>query len=193
MCGENWRMATGCGSDRGSPPRVRGKPRGGQTVTATPGITPACAGKTRGRGLSPPPYWDHPRVCGENVKPEFRSYDAPGSPPRVRGKRRRTGRGFGGAGITPACAGKTKGLSAFLLLIWDHPRVCGENSSSGRMISVTRGSPPRVRGKPALHQFPHARYGITPACAGKTGCGRMSRVRGAGSPPRVRGKQNYRG
>ena len=32
-------------------------------------------------------------------------------------------------GITPACAGKTGQASDAFKRAWDHPRVCGENTS----------------------------------------------------------------
>ena len=28
-------------------------------------------------------------------------------------------------GITPACAGKTNRVTAKLVIVWDHPRMCG--------------------------------------------------------------------
>ena len=30
--------------------------------------------------------------------------------------------------ITPACAGKSLRLYSFMVMPWDHPRVCGEKS-----------------------------------------------------------------
>ena len=114
----------------------------------------------------------------------------------------------GNIGITPACAGKTDHDPTKVKAERDHPRVCGENESMAYWESYEEGSPPRVRGKPQEHNRACNRIGITPACAGKTGCvadeGRHGwdhpRVCGenarfsasscwsAGSPPRVRGK-----
>ena len=87
--------------------------------------------------------------------------------------------------------------------------MCGENILSGRMISVIRGSPPRVRGKQTFANEEYFVLRITPACAGKTpfdgahfdGVQDHPRVcgenvdpvhtvpRAVGSPPRVRGKR----
>ena len=115
--------------------------------------------------------------------------------------------------ITPADAGKTLWEKPGLRLLWDHPRVCGENTVFMRCTVPTVGSPPRMRGKP--HQYAAALgvAGITPAGAGKTRsrerhcnsprdhprrCGE-NRLRGCGllcilgSPPRMRGKQRHRG
>ena len=111
-------------------------------------------------------------------------------------------------GITPAYAGKSCPPQAPTFTRQDHPRVCGEKSTSSGLYHVLLGSPPRVRGK--AFGFPRLipGLGITPACAGKSpfpGCGRWHpgdhpRVceekhlsgttdnRPHGSPPRMRGK-----
>ena len=49
-----------------------------------------------------------------------------------------------------------------------HPRVCGENASSGKSQLTKKGSSPRVRGKPGKRSFNGGRCGLIPACAGKT-------------------------
>ena len=151
----------------------------------------------------------HPRVCGENVRPLRKLFRQVGSPPRVRGKRRRGTVCQRGAGLTPACAGKT---SSFLMHIhWTqaHPRVCGENALVRHAGLPCRGSPPRVRGKPSQPGSKTQTPRLTPACAGKTKqskthyvggwahprvCGENAGFslgfrRSYGSPPRVRGKR----
>ena len=90
-----------------------------------------------------------------------------------------------------------------------HPRVCGENASSGKSQLTKKGSSPRVRGKPGKRSFNGGRCGLIPACAGKTqrSTSSNSRLRahprvcgenllpfspakeGPGSSPRVRGKR----
>ena len=66
VCGEN-PMRSACAAwPWGSSPRVRGKPSGHRHCHRSPGLIPACAGKTAswaspGRGTRA-----HPRVCGEN-------------------------------------------------------------------------------------------------------------------------------
>ena len=131
-----------------------------------------------------------------------------GSPPRVRGKPSDGMVPLLIAGITPACAGKTQFPPFVQGLLWDHPRVCGENNRSRNSAKTGAGSPPRVRGKPAALAKGIKDIGITPACAGKTSatssisastwdhprvCGEnRSRTSTSevmmGSPPRVRGK-----
>ena len=111
-------------------------------------------------------------------------------------------------GITPACAGKRDANGNPCDCGRDHPRVCGEKFFCRSLAAVTRGSPPRVRGKVLPRLLFLACIGITPACAGKRGHGRQSGrsagdhprvcgektiehlhcLHGQGSPPRVRGK-----
>ena len=153
----------------------------------------------------------------------------PGSPPRVRGKGIFATLALRVMGITPACAGKSYTRTCYAYNVrdhprvcgekplWtgshgsctgDHPRVCGEKQASRLKQCICRGSPPRVRGK--VYQDVRGRLdeGITPACAGKSGCHRGRRRCGRdhprvcgekryaivktppdkGSPPRVRGK-----
>ena len=110
--------------------------------------------------------------------------------------------------ITPACTGKTEVHAVTMPHDGDHPRVCGENYVKIHHLLDVVGSPPRVRGKPAVPFPTLPAERITPACAGKTlrgfktldilkdhprVCGenvrghQAHRCRG-GSPPRVRGK-----
>ena len=70
--------------------------------------------------------------------------------------------------ITPACAGKTGGAAYGFNLWQDHPRVCGENTLKQGFGDHVIGSPPRVRGKPAIFTIGSVYVRITPACAGKT-------------------------
>ena len=110
--------------------------------------------------------------------------------------------------ITPARAGKTNRSRCSPARREDHPRACGENSTTRRDKSSGIGSPPRVRGKPDNTEVRLTGVRITPARAGKTStttplyllstdhpraCGEnMSTafllVHKLGSSPRVRGK-----
>ena len=114
--------------------------------------------------------------------------------------------GVATAGITPACAGKTKVPQAFLPLPEDHPRVCGKDVANGDLNVTTQGSPPRVRERPIHDVVFFGACRITPACAGKTSinksicsfikdhprvCGKDFNISNfsnviQGSPPRVR-------
>ena len=132
-------------------------------------ITPAYAGKrSRPRRLRAPAR-DHPRVCGEKAATASTATRASGSPPRMRGKAAIRLKYEKADRITPAYAGKSVVRLWLLLLLWDHPRVCGEKHIGGRATSGKLGSPPRMRGKEAARDLDKARRWITPAYAGKRG------------------------
>ena len=193
---------------RGSPPRVRGKPRSGVLAGRLQRITPARAGKTLFDPQADNIPEDHPRACGENTAFANWAKANGGSPPRVRGKLSSPSQAGLGPRITPARAGKTR--THFLPIIPppDHPRACGENSPLAASRIARYGSPPRVRGKQLSQTRRKSKKRITPARAGKTpdiagfkntlwdhprACGenvpalRVVQV-ADGSPPRVRGK-----
>ena len=127
VCGENKFLEEAVSAAKGSPPRVRGKPPVSCSCIMTTRITPACAGKTTQCTEGITVRKDHPRVCGENGTPPIREPALKGSPPRVRGKLRKSVLKRKIVGITPACAGKTTDVALRGWLSGDHPRVCGEN------------------------------------------------------------------
>ena len=151
----------------GSPPRVRGKVHRAEVRPSFLGITPACAGKSQGIENGQVPPQDHPRVCGEKSGNRKRASPAAGSPPRVRGKDRPESHRPQTAGITPACAGKSRLLFPVHRFPWDHPRVCGEKKNGPKSWDMKKGSPPRVRGKAVSFIVVSSKGRITPACAGK--------------------------
>ena len=150
-----------------------------------------------------------PRICGEKQRRAMGSSSERGTPPRARGKGSGRSRGLHRPGITPARAGKRAMKQTPSLLVWDHPRTCGEKDTSASTISATTGSPPHVRGKAVPARLFPCKKGITPARAGKSGvvphapaqpadhpraCGEKGKIgvlidRPKGSPPRVRGKE----
>ena len=111
-CGENKPLRPHRLSNRGSPPRMRGKRRPSLPASNLTGITPAHAGKTIHSFMCFPFSWDHPRACGENMRSAHAFLMKPGSPPRMRGKRRAADRQARSRGITPAHAGKTIGYGS---------------------------------------------------------------------------------
>ena len=168
MCGKNgYRQLTVKGRS-GSPPRVREKPQDIRTAINTLGITPACAGKTPLIKVLRTKSWDHPRVCGKNLKRSGMRKFQTGSPPRVREKLECIVLTPLKVRITPACAGKTLTRKAFFRELWDHPRVCGKNFDLVTLSNSNTGSPPRVREKPRDGLLSVSKTRITPACAGKT-------------------------
>ena len=187
VCGENDRERILCEPHIGSPPRVRGKPRGRTLPVVQTRITPACAGKTAKGAAGSRFQADHPRVCGENSMASVPPICDAGSPPRVRGKHNCRDLLFLRPRITPACAGKTLAAHHIDCIHPDHPRVCGENLKSCKVPFVVHGSPPRVRGKLQFLSECHVLLRITPACAGKTFC-RAPRCFPRADHPRVCGE-----
>ena len=167
---------------------MRGKGVVDVLVSEPLGITPACAGKSLWSPLLLILAEDHPRVCGEKDLELYRIMTTKGSPPRVRGKAGAAGPCTGGAGITPACAGKSKHKWTVSNFRWDHPRVCGEKDLELYRIMTTKGSPPRVRGKAIHHQHRHSPGRITPAYAGKSSRAKMELSRNQ-DHPRVCGEK----
>ena len=172
----------------GSPPRGRGKVCSGRGFDANIGITPAWAGKS----LSRPPAgglgWDHPRVGGEKHHPTPSNAVLRGSPPRGRGKVPPALTLFPGHGITPAWAGKSDTMRAMHRMQKDHPRVGGEKVFLIVMVSKTRGSPPRGRGKALAENALRQHFRITPAWAGKRNV-RNAGERHSEDHPRVGGEK----
>ena len=70
-------------------------------------------------------------------------------------------------GITPACAGRSIISFTGDKIVWDHPRVRGENTRSSIAAYASGGSPPRARGEAAHGTKSTEKIRITPACAGR--------------------------
>ena len=188
VCGENLISVADYAGKYGSSPRVRGKRAVAPKVRGPEGLIPACAGKTMFDTIRLLRCWAHPRVCGENARPLSRWSTTPGSSPRVRGKLGTIQDENAGAGLIPACAGKTAPGSGRSPARRAHPRVCGENAFFEGGSVLAGGSSPRVRGKRALRSSSVYTPGLIPACAGKTGETLQTVASQYGSSPRVRGK-----
>ena len=86
VCGEEERVNRCACWTEGSPPRMRGRAGGGNSVHGLFRITPACAGKSCFHLLFVESWEDHPRVCGEKAESSDTIISYTGSPPCVRGK-----------------------------------------------------------------------------------------------------------
>ena len=86
VCEEKWKLVMVLSPQIGSPPRMRGKVRGGIDGIRLERITPACAGKSPAHPAACPVHQDHPRACGEKCPPGKFFFMTVGSPPPVRGK-----------------------------------------------------------------------------------------------------------
>ena len=87
VCGENPQRLARDDYQRGTSPRMRGKPRLCTIADFRVGNIPAYAGKTRFRRCVSGRNPEHPRVCGENPATRRAGRTKPGTSPRMRGKR----------------------------------------------------------------------------------------------------------
>ena len=207
VCGEHMSDQTMRGPSGGSSPRMRGTQYSLVHDVFSLGIIPAYAGNTRNPNPRKRPPRDHPRVCGEHLPPVIMDAKRRGSSPRMRGTLTCGILLLLMMGIIPAYAGNTRIVSFRFRKIWDHPRVCGEHSSSLSFFSVVEGSSPRMRGTRHVGGESWSDGGIIPAYAGNTFprraprpsrrdhprvCGEHTRilktpVNNVGSSPRMRG------
>ena len=168
VCGEHLPTASVFHPLTGSSPRMRGTPGCGAAALRQGGIIPAYAGNTQRAAFGPLVVRDHPRVCGEHYW-RMTSPRAPrGSSPRMRGTHVGLPAKADPAGIIPAYAGNTDGSVTLIGGVGDHPRVCGEHTTSTSSKTKTSGSSPRMRGTPTLFDGSSENGGIIPAYAGNT-------------------------
>ncbi len=146
LCGEHAKAICDVTAGLGSPPLMRGTHHGIYAYTHGNGITPAYAGNTRRPKFSCRRDWDHPRLCGEHDCKNSCSGVSRGSPPLMRGTRSTPSNFCGLPGITPAYAGNTRYNNSQFIVLWDHPRLCGEHSTTGQGRFLFAGSPPLMRG-----------------------------------------------
>ena len=65
-------------------------------------------------------------------------------------------------------AGNTKPRKVRNMVVWDHPRICGEYDGTSYHCICVLGSPPHVRGIHWRDAIGEVLQGTTPACAGNT-------------------------
>ena len=173
---------------QGSPPLARGTGLRRYIAAVLPVITPACAGN---RSLSSNHEYDskdHPRLRGEQRAAKCVLQSPQGSPPLARGTELLFSTYLSIHGITPACAGNRYGHSGVIFVLWDHPRLRGEQLYLKHKSALRAGSPPLARGTAeALIPFSEA-LRITPACAGNRIFSIALRP-AAQDHPRLRGEQ----
>ena len=92
-----------------------------------------------------------------------------GSSPRVRSRLADAIPGASGKRIISACAEQTTSCRTKWAPSPDHLRVCGADRLPYVQVAGRRGSSPRVRSRPQLHDKRLARDGIISACAEQTG------------------------
>ena len=147
LCGEKAVLTRWVTRKAGSPPPMRGKGRRCRVERSQAGITPAYAGKSTSFQQLPYSCQDHPRLCGEKQFLPVVGAVVTGSPPPMRGKVVSPAQHVRRAGITPAYAGKSYGITE----VYDNKK----------------GSPPPMRGKDSRTTESSVKTWITPAYAGK--------------------------
>ena len=167
---------------------MRGKALESRNIDPVVRITPAHAGKSPQSRNQRFKVQDHPRACGEKMSADAVSAVVKGSPPRMRGKEGCVLRIPLRIRITPAHAGKSGTLYPDSTSYEDHPRACGEKPLIKLNSNITKGSPPRMRGKVAALAEITQDERITPAHAGKSVILAPAHAEIVGSPPRMRGK-----
>ena len=151
-------------------------------------ITPAYAGKSFPAGCPRSRSRDHPRVCGEKSISRPKSGPSTGSPPRMRGKGSVYGDSLKGTGITPAYAGKRLAHGYADRAQQDHPRVCGEKSTSfAKAAALCRITPAYAGKSQGCHQCRLCCKDHPRVCGEKFLAASILPTI-AGSPPRMRGK-----
>ena len=152
----------------GSPPLARGRPAPAIANKIHPGLTPACAGKTD--ILKVLRFLDqaHPRLRGEDCFASSFPIPFTGSPPLARGRPVAEPQTKPLMRLTPACAGKTRGVYLRQNDNQAHPRLRGEDIGVHNLGYEFQGSPPLARGRPTRRSLSSQQRRLTPACAGKT-------------------------
>ena len=107
VCGEDSARATEPTRLSETPPRMRGRPLRSPDAYASPGNTPAYAGKTASGRTASTADPKHPRVCGEDSTRTPTRTLRRETPPRMRGRPRLRAQDSSCYGNTPAYAGKT--------------------------------------------------------------------------------------
>ena len=107
VCGEDPPRQVSCLRPPETPPRMRGRPLRSPDAYASPGNTPAYAGKTASGRTASTADPKHPRVCGEDSTRTPTRTLRRETPPRMRGRPRLRAQDSSCYGNTPAYAGKT--------------------------------------------------------------------------------------
>ena len=167
-CGADLGHRHDCGQHRGSSPRVRGRLFLRFVRVEGCGLIPAGAGQTawvcrRGRCRRA-----HPRGCGADESPDTSCRVLMGSSPRVRGRLADRVRLDQTTGLIPAGAGQTSSARSSALSTAAHPRGCGADPLPRDRSDRSRGSSPRVRGRPPRGISRYSSLGLIPAGAGQT-------------------------
>ena len=111
--------------------------------------------------------WDHPREYGENIVTGESCGRCVGPSPRIRGELFYVVQIVRNKGTIPANTGRIPPIWTPRLLVRDHPREYGENSSLATSTSPLPGPSPRIRGECLRHIKLSRRHRTIPANTGR--------------------------
>ena len=167
VCGGTTVAGSSTTPPKGLSPRVRGNRARGGPRRRDPGSIPACAGEPHPSTTAQTAAWVYPRVCGGTRSHCATNRWFSGLSPRVRGNRRRRGRGRRRCGSIPACAGEPRRPDTGAGVSEVYPRVCGGTEFLLPSASSFWGLSPRVRGNHRRRGIRARGIGSIPACAGE--------------------------
>ena len=167
VCGGTCRIFAYRSTVSGLSPRVRGNQIEAWLRVRDERSIPACAGEPTKRMRQRRRCWVYPRVCGGTELITFRSNNAWGLSPRVRGNRFDLRFGLRAEGSIPACAGEPHRSGRHAPPAAVYPRVCGGTSSQSSRLRSWAGLSPRVRGNRVIAHARSPGDGSIPACAGE--------------------------
>ena len=152
------------------------------------GNTPAYAGKTRGKAVSRPSRWKHPRLRGEDQVFRSLSDFLKETPPLTRGRRAVAAIRMVADRNTPAYAGKTEGPTTECLGAGKHPRLRGEDRESTAARPSLSGNTPAYAGKTSVADGMPDVVGKHPRLRGEDQDGAYRPGYKSETPPLTRGR-----
>ncbi len=185
--GEDEANSSSMTGDTGTPPPTRGRFVWPNRVSAAVGNTPAYAGKMSLDSVLIPNRREHPRLRGEDVFSVLKRLMSLGTPPPTRGRFIEKYSSVKLPGNTPAYAGKMLYCGDYFSLLWEHPRLRGEDVGAVAFNADGPGTPPPTRGRYFGLSRGSGEPGNTPAYAGKI-CSIAKVISFPREHPRLRGE-----
>ena len=131
-------------------------------------IIPVCTGNSFQIAAASLLVQDHPRMHGEQYNFGKVKEEHQGSSPYARGTDGVCDIPSKGTGIIPVCTGNRFHDTTYASLIWDHPRMHGEQCSMPYTWRLVSGSSPYARGTAYRKGFHRLLRRIIPVCTGNS-------------------------
>ncbi len=161
-CGEQHVLSGTVMSAGGPSPRVRGAGVAAGSSWRARGTIPAGAGSSKTAPGLATGSRDHPRGCGEQLRPTGEDVGHGGPSPRVRGAEGHAARCRHERGTIPAGAGSRPNVTPTRGARRDHPRGCGEQTGRPAvLLSRGRGFGDFCRSRQIGHVVPFGLAGAS--------------------------------